>query len=114
MSDRYTVYLQDNGCEVSPTCLSCSLSRCKYDDSEWYARWRNRARYLHIGQAIYSEGLSPGAAAVRFAVTLRTVHRAKGYYRLATDILPTDDLAVFLRVAAADLEPGDREMTEAA
>ena len=39
-------YIQDTGCEVSPTCLGCPLSQCKDDDREWYRRWRKRGKLL--------------------------------------------------------------------
>lgn len=30
-------FLADTGCSVSPSCFSCPLARCKYDDLKVYA-----------------------------------------------------------------------------
>ena len=31
---------EDNGCDVSPSCLSCPLSVCKYEDRGPYRAWK--------------------------------------------------------------------------
>ena len=59
-------YIQDTGCEVSPTCLGCPLSQCKDDDREWYRRWRKRGKLLLVGQVVERESLTTQEAAAGF------------------------------------------------
>ena len=42
-SPTYSHY-PDNGCEVSPSCLSCPLPLCRYDDPQGYENWKHRQR----------------------------------------------------------------------
>ena len=37
-------HYEDTGCEVSPSCLTCPLPQCKYDDPVWFQRHRRLAR----------------------------------------------------------------------
>ncbi len=85
-------YIQDTGCEVSPTCLNCPLSQCKDDDREWYRRWRKRGKLLLVGQVVERESLTTQEAARRFRVCIRTVQRALRYRRKAARLLTPDDL----------------------
>lgn len=68
-------HYEDTGCEVSPSCLSCPLPRCKYDDPVWFQLHRRMARDLKVWSTMQSEGLTVVAAAERFSVTVRTVFR---------------------------------------
>ncbi len=66
---------QDDGCEVSPSCLRCPLPRCKYDDPGWLNR---RAREQRDGRIlrVWLEGGTPvDSLARRFGVSERTVFR---------------------------------------
>lgn len=65
----------DVGCEVSPTCLSCGLPRCKYDDPAWYKRAKQQARFAKIAEW-RKRGLSVQELAHSFGVSKRTVNRA--------------------------------------
>jgi hypothetical protein len=94
-------YIQDTGCEVSPTCLGCPLSQCKDDDREWYRRWRKRGKLLLLGQVMERESLTTQDAARRFRVCIRTVQRALQYRRKAARLLTPDDLDVFILLAEA-------------
>ena len=68
-------HYEDTGCEVSPSCLSCPLPQCKYDDPGWFQKHRRMARDLKVWSTIQSGGLSVEEAAARFSVTVRTVFR---------------------------------------
>lgn len=68
-------HYEDTGCEVSPSCLSCPLPQCKYDDPVWFQRHRRMARDLKVWSTMQSEGLNVEEAADRFSVTVRTVFR---------------------------------------
>ena len=94
-------YIQDTGCEVSPTCLGCPLSQCKDDDREWYRRWRKRGKLLLLGQVMERESLTTQDAARRSRVCIRTVQRALQYRRKAARLLTPDDLDVFILLAEA-------------
>ena len=59
-------------CEVSPDCLECPLSQCRFDDERWYTALRKsgqRARLLMF----LREGYSAEDAALAFGLQLRTV-----------------------------------------
>lgn len=68
-------HYEDTGCEVAPSCLSCPLPRCKYDDPVWFQRHRRMSRDLKVWSTMQSESLTVEAAADRFSVTVRTVFR---------------------------------------
>ena len=101
-SPRSQGFFKDAGCEVAPACLNCPLSRCEYDDRDWYRFWRKRARCLAIGEAIEREKLTNEEAAQRFRVCIRTVQWALLYRRKAARLLTPDDLDVFILLAEAD------------
>ena len=85
----------DTGCEVAPTCFDCPLPRCKFDDMEWFYKYRRLGRYLHMASVIHSEGLSVSEAAERFSVTQRTVFRVLSRCRDAMRELTPAEAAAF-------------------
>ncbi len=93
-------YYEDTGCEVAPTCLDCPLPRCKFDDMEWYAKYRRIARDFRMAGIIQEEGLSIAEAAERFAITPRTVFRVLSRCRQAMQELTPSEAAVFAGLAA--------------
>ena len=93
-------YYEDNGCEVASTCLDCPLPRCKFDDMEWFSKYRRLARDLRIASIIREEGLSITQAAERFSVTPRTVFRVLSRSREAMRELTPLEVAVFASLAA--------------
>ena len=68
-------HYDDNGCEVSDSCLDCPLPRCRYDDPKWYQRNRRLARDFRIMRAMQKECLSIHETAERFSITPRTIFR---------------------------------------
>jgi hypothetical protein len=52
----------DDGCEVSPSCLSCPLPLCKYDDPGGYQNWLGRRRRARLKGV---EGKAEGAIHVQ-------------------------------------------------
>lgn len=70
------VHYADTGCEVSASCLSCTLPQCKFDDPTWYQALRRQDRDLELLDAHELEGLSVFQVARRFHISPRTVHRA--------------------------------------
>jgi hypothetical protein len=66
---------RDDGCELSPSCLNCSLPRCKYDDPGWIQRERRRKRDAAVLQARQRDDLTVPQLAHRFRVSERTVFR---------------------------------------
>ena len=73
MSNRNAVP-PDTGCEESPTCLSCPLPQCKYDDPAAYHRLLKHRSDLKVRAAL-EDGLSLEEAASQFHVTVRTIFR---------------------------------------
>ena len=68
-------HYEDTGCEVSPSCLTCPLPQCKFDDPIWFQRHRRLTKDLRVVNVIQSEGLTAEEAAERFSVTVRTIFR---------------------------------------
>ena len=74
---------QDTGCEISPSCLRCPLPQCKYDDPGWLQRERKRERDQEVLSALHQHRLSVPEAAVRFALSERTIFRILNRTRYA-------------------------------
>ena len=68
-------YYKDEGCDISPSCLTCPLPQCKYDDPIWYQQYRRLAKDFEMWNTIRSESLTTDEAAERFSVTPRTIFR---------------------------------------
>ena len=65
----------DKGCHVWPSCLSCPLERCIYDDEPEDGRAaRHRVRDLEINR-LYGERRDVKGIAARFGGSRRTIHR---------------------------------------
>ena len=92
-------HYEDNGCEVAATCLECPLPRCKFDDMEWFGKYRRLARDLRIASIIDEEGLSIADAAERFSITPRTVFRVLSRSREAMRELTHAEAIVFASLA---------------
>ena len=68
-------YYKDEGCKISPSCLTCPLPQCKYDDPISFQRDRRLAKDFEMWNTIRSESLTTDEAAERFSVTKRTIFR---------------------------------------
>lgn len=68
-----TTDYKDEGCDLHEACLTCPLPACRYDLSQ--RSWTRSAVRAEIAEA-YLQGGNARAVAVRFAVSVRTVHRA--------------------------------------
>ena len=88
---------EDTGCEVSPSCLSCPLPQCKYDDPGWFQRYRRFSRDMNVLTVMQREGLTVEETAERFSVTVRTVFRAM---RRCREVMPEMAGAELPRLAA--------------
>ena len=75
---RYT----DTGCDVHPSCLTCPLVRCRYDEPGGVRRLYNEDRDRAIA-GMQREGVAVVAIARRFGVSRRTVFRALARARRA-------------------------------
>lgn len=64
----------DDGCEASPSCLTCPLVICKYDDPGWTRRQDRGQRDDEIFR-LRKAGISVPELARQFKVSTRTVHR---------------------------------------
>ncbi len=88
-------HYEDTGCEVSPSCLSCPLPQCKYDDPLWFQRHRRMARDQKVWTTIQMESLTADEAAQRFSVTVRTIFRIMRRCREAIPEMYGEELQVF-------------------
>src|SRR5712692_3597465 len=68
---------RDDGCEVSPSCMSCPLPRCRYDEP---GGLRGLVNSYRDGQMLELrlKGAPVEALAERFGVSRRTVFRILG------------------------------------
>jgi len=66
---------QDDGCEVSPSCLRCPLPKCKYDDPGWLKRRARRQRDERIFRLWHDDHVSIEELAQRFGLSPRSVFR---------------------------------------
>ena len=73
---HYPAHYEDRGCDVSESCLTCPLPRCKLDDYPAYLLYRRKLRDQRIRKSVAVEGLTVDEAAQRFSVTVRTIFRA--------------------------------------
>ena len=69
------VIYRDDGCEVSPSCLTCPLVVCKFDDPGWLRRIGRLSRDMRVVDVRRREGLSVSELAARFGLSSRTIHR---------------------------------------
>ena len=70
-------YIPDAGCEVSPSCLNCPLSRCKHDDPKWYTAIRRFGPSLRLYAEMQRDHLSITAAAFRFGMKPKSITRIR-------------------------------------
>lgn len=67
---------RDDGCDLYPSCLSCPLSRCRYDVPGGVRALLNKERDHQIRVMREDAGMSVDEIADRFQVSRRTVFRA--------------------------------------
>ena len=66
---------RDDGCDISPSCLECPLSLCKYDDPGWMQRESKRVR----DDAIYRARLDGDAVTdIAQRIRVKPTHCAPG------------------------------------
>ena len=65
----------DRGCDVSPSCFTCPLPACKYDDYYGYLRWLRAQRKAPVQAAL--DTMSVAEVAEKFGLTERTIFRIK-------------------------------------
>ena len=86
---------QDNGCDISQSCLNCHLTLCKYDDDK-FSVGKNK---LNRDKEIYklnSEGKSITDLSKKYNLSIRTIQRSikigdnnkKNGEKTEEDILP--------------------------
>jgi hypothetical protein len=73
---EFTRY-RDDGCDIHPTCLSCPLPRCRYEEPGGLRALLNESRDREIME-LRTRGVSVEQLAVRFDVSRRTVFRVLG------------------------------------
>ena len=67
----------DDGCEVSPTCLTCPLAACRYDDNQFYRVWhRGRGARAQVLQQVQSGGIPLLQASGALGITVKSLKRA--------------------------------------
>ena len=67
-------YLPDTGCVVSPSCLTCPLPCCRYDDPRVYRAWK-QSRVINAVEDGARKRLSVDEIAAGMGATRRTVQR---------------------------------------
>lgn len=69
-------YYPDDGCDLYPSCLSCPLPRCRYDEPG--RKQRGKALRNKEMLRLLKEGMGIKELAQRFGVSKRTVYRIIG------------------------------------
>lgn len=77
------VEYRDTGCEVSPTCLTCPLVTCRFDDPGGLRGILNRERNSRIMQ-LRARGVGPRQVADLVGMSVRHVHRVRAAMMGAT------------------------------
>ena len=67
---------RDSGCDLFPSCLSCPLPRCRYDEPGGVRAMLNRTRDREIRRMRRDDRVPVNEIARRFHVSRRTVFRA--------------------------------------
>ena len=67
---------RDRGCDLFPSCLSCPLPRCRYDEPGGVRAMLNRVRDREIRRMRLDGDVAVNEIARRFQVSRRTVFRA--------------------------------------
>jgi len=65
----------DNGCDLYPSCLSCPLPRCRYDDPGGAAGMLRTGRDAAILRLAERDGVSVDNLAEMFGLSRRTIFR---------------------------------------
>ena len=73
---EFTRY-RDDGCEVSASCLTCPLPRCRYEEPGGLRAILNERRDQQIIE-LRARGVSVDSLADRFGISRRTVFRVLG------------------------------------
>jgi hypothetical protein len=71
---EFTRY-RDEGCDVHPSCLTCPLPRCRYDEPGGVRALLNLDRDREIFHLRRRQGLAVETLANRYGVSRRTVFR---------------------------------------
>ncbi|MEX1193440.1 MAG: helix-turn-helix domain-containing protein [Dehalococcoidia bacterium] len=72
-----TTRYRDDGCDISESCFTCPLPRCRYEEPGGLRALLNEARDREILD-LRNRGVSVEALATRFGVSRRTVFRVLG------------------------------------
>ena len=77
VTDRLPDYFeyQDQGCDLSPSCLKCPLPKCRYDKQEGGRRASKRLRDMEIFRQRTVSGRSVSELATKFDLSKRTIQR---------------------------------------
>jgi hypothetical protein len=77
---EYTRY-RDDGCDISESCLTCPLPRCRYEEPGGLRALLNESRDREIVQ-LRLKGMPVEALAGHFGISRRTVFRVIGSTRI--------------------------------
>lgn len=69
---EHTLY-RDTGCSIQPSCLSCPLPRCRFDDSQYRSTKKQPRNDIII--ALHELGLRASQIATSFGLETRQVQR---------------------------------------
>ena len=79
------IHYVDTGCEVHPSCLSCPLVRCRFDEPGGVRRLLSRDRDRAL-LAMQRRGRPINTIAEHFGISRRTVFRVLARARAVTEV----------------------------
>ncbi len=71
---EYTDF-NDSGCDLYPSCLSCPLPKCRYDEPGGAAAMLRTGRDAGILRMATEDGMTVDRLAMQFGVSRRTIFR---------------------------------------
>ena len=75
-ADSNRVNYPDDGCEHSPSCLTCPLPQCKYDAPVQSRKARQAANRDEKLRRSFAQGVKATDLALLYGVGVKTVYRA--------------------------------------
>ena len=78
-------YYADEGCELTPACLSCPMPRCAFDEPGGVAKLIVDQRNEQVVQQAF-KGKSPRQLSTLFNLSLRSIQRILQPYRNQLDL----------------------------
>lgn len=103
---------RDDGCDISESCFSCPLPRCRYEEPGGLRALLNEGRDREIVQ-LRLKGMPVEALADRFGISRRTIFRVIGTTRITAGKRPDYDTTPIPIRRDLSIQPTQKEALSA-